>query len=208
VQRRFPVMVGTPRWDVRSARQLRAQKILKPLIHSIADGAARRPTKYGRREAIESIIPSCYPVALEGICRRHRPQNYYRAGRRLFRRRYLDLLPRAGPISNIGHLISLTTSRLSGRLIHGHFSVSLLQAPLLGNHVEPIVFFFAPLFAIIRHPPALRRPAECGARRHGADWLPDGARLGFDTTQALLLGAILLLTRRRVHALHEFHPKR
>ena len=38
------------------------------------------------------------------------------------------------------------------QLIHGRFEVSLENVPLLGNHVEPIVFFFAPLLAIFRHP--------------------------------------------------------
>src|SRR5207248_2772621 len=38
------------------------------------------------------------------------------------------------------------------QLIHGRLDVSVENVPLLGNHVEPIVFLFAPLFAIFRHP--------------------------------------------------------
>src|SRR5437667_7850548 len=38
------------------------------------------------------------------------------------------------------------------QLVHGRFQVSVENVPLLGNHVEPIVFLFAPLFAIFRHP--------------------------------------------------------
>src|SRR4051812_15851435 len=32
--------------------------------------------------------------------------------------------------------------------IRGHWEVSLLNVPLLGNHAEPIVFLAAPLFAL------------------------------------------------------------
>ena len=38
------------------------------------------------------------------------------------------------------------------QLLHGRFAVSVIGVPLLGNHVEPIVFLFAPLFAVFRHP--------------------------------------------------------
>src|SRR5437870_10454557 len=38
------------------------------------------------------------------------------------------------------------------QLTHGRFDVSVENVPLLGNHVEPIVFLFAPLFVIFRHP--------------------------------------------------------
>src|SRR5437868_10095643 len=33
------------------------------------------------------------------------------------------------------------------QLIHGRFGVSVENVPLLGNHVEPIIFLFAPVFA-------------------------------------------------------------
>ena len=38
------------------------------------------------------------------------------------------------------------------QLVHGRFEVSVEHVPLLGNHVEPIVFLFAPLFLVFRHP--------------------------------------------------------
>src|SRR5438876_12191784 len=38
------------------------------------------------------------------------------------------------------------------QLIHGRLDVSIENVPLLGNHVEPIVFLFAPLFAVFGHP--------------------------------------------------------
>src|SRR5437868_14173519 len=38
------------------------------------------------------------------------------------------------------------------QLIHGRLGVSVQNVPLLGNHVEPIIFLFAPIFAVVRHP--------------------------------------------------------
>src|SRR5204862_8071627 len=38
------------------------------------------------------------------------------------------------------------------QLIHGRFDVSVEDVSLPGNHVVPIVFLFAPLLAIFRHP--------------------------------------------------------
>src|SRR3954449_3540953 len=38
------------------------------------------------------------------------------------------------------------------QLVHGRFEVSVEHVPLLGNHVEPIVFLIAPLFAVCQHP--------------------------------------------------------
>ena len=38
------------------------------------------------------------------------------------------------------------------QLVHGRFEVSVQGVPLLGNHVEPIVFLIAPLFLLVPHP--------------------------------------------------------
>ena len=38
------------------------------------------------------------------------------------------------------------------QFLHGRFAVSVEHVPLMGNHVEPIVFLIAPVFAIFRHP--------------------------------------------------------
>src|SRR4029077_2612656 len=38
------------------------------------------------------------------------------------------------------------------QLVHGRLAVSVENVPLLGNHVEPIIFLFAPVFGLIRHP--------------------------------------------------------
>ena len=94
------------------------------------------------------------------------------------------------------------------QLIHGRFDVSVEHVPLLGNHVEPIVFLLAPLFALFRHPmlfvvlqnAALAAMAPIGYRIT--------RRLGFNAPHSLLLGATLLLTPATGYiALHEFHPE-
>src|SRR2546423_8451091 len=93
------------------------------------------------------------------------------------------------------------------QLIHGRYQVSVEDVPLLGNHVEPIVFLFVPLFALIRHPMlfvvvqnvALAAMAPIGYRL---------ARRYFDAGTAALLSAALLLSPAAGYiALHEFHPE-
>jgi len=94
------------------------------------------------------------------------------------------------------------------QLIHGRFDVSVEGVPLLGNHVEPIVFLFAPIFVLFRHPMlfvvvqnfALAAMAPIGYRI--------ARRAGFDPLRALLLGTLLLLAPATSYvALHEFHPE-
>ncbi len=94
------------------------------------------------------------------------------------------------------------------QLIHGRFEVSVEHVPLLGNHVEPIVFLFVPLFALFRHPmlfvfvqnALLATMAPVGYRM--------ARRLGCDPLRSLLIGALLLLTPAAGYmALHEFHPE-
>jgi uncharacterized membrane protein len=93
------------------------------------------------------------------------------------------------------------------QLIHGRVDVSVEHAPLLGNHVEPIVFLFAPIFALIRHPmvfvvvqnAALAVMAPIGYRM---------ARRYFDRFSAAILAIALLLAPASGYiALHEFHPE-
>src|SRR6478736_1979436 len=38
------------------------------------------------------------------------------------------------------------------QLIHGSFYASVENVPLLGNHVEPIIFLITPIFLFFRHP--------------------------------------------------------
>ena len=93
------------------------------------------------------------------------------------------------------------------QLIHGRFEVTVEHVPLLGNHVEPIVFLFAPIFAVFRHPmvfvvvqnAAIALMAPVGYRI---------ARQFFERwTAALLATALLLAPAAWYVALHEFHPE-
>lgn len=94
------------------------------------------------------------------------------------------------------------------QLLHGRADVSLLHVPLLGNHVEPIVFLIAPIFALVRHPlilvfvqNALLATMAPVAYRIGRD-------LRFSGSQAALLSVALLIAPAAWFvALHEFHPE-
>lgn len=94
------------------------------------------------------------------------------------------------------------------QLLHGRFEVSVERVPLLGNHVEPIVFLAAPIFALARHPMTLVILQNALL----ASMAPVGfhvARLfGLDQRKALWLSVALLLAPAAGYiALHEFHPE-
>ena len=94
------------------------------------------------------------------------------------------------------------------QLIHGRFEVSVEHVPLLGNHVEPIVFLFAPLFAILRHPLLFVVVQNLALATMGPIGYAICRRLGFSPTNACLLGAALLLAPAASYiGLHEFHPE-
>ena len=94
------------------------------------------------------------------------------------------------------------------QLIHGRFQVSVQGVPLLGNHVEPIVFLFAPLFLIIRHPLLFVVAQNLALASMGPVAFDIAQRLGFEKKQALLLaGAVLVTPAAGYLALHEFHPE-
>ena len=94
------------------------------------------------------------------------------------------------------------------QLIHGRFDVSVENVPLLGNHVEPIVFLFAPLLAIFRHPMVFVAVQNALLASMGPIGYSIARHLGFDNKQACLLGvAILLAPAAGFIALHEFHPE-
>lgn len=91
---------------------------------------------------------------------------------------------------------------------HGHTQVSLLNVPLLGNHVEPIVFLIAPLFALVQHPLTLVvvQNALLGTMAPVAYGI--GRELGFAPKQAASLAlALLIAPATWFMALHEFHPE-
>jgi uncharacterized membrane protein len=94
------------------------------------------------------------------------------------------------------------------QLVHGRFDVSVENVPLLGNHVEPIVFVFAPLFAVFRHPMlfvAVQNAALATMPLVGYDI---AKRLGLDAKRACLLSSALLLAPAAGYiAIHEFHPE-
>ena len=94
------------------------------------------------------------------------------------------------------------------QLIHGRFAVSVEDVPLLGNHVEPIVFLFAPLFALFRHPMLFVFVQNAGLAAMAPIGYRMARRLGCDPLRSLLIGALLLLAPATGYiALHEFHPE-
>ena len=94
------------------------------------------------------------------------------------------------------------------QLIHGRFQVSVEGVPLLGNHVEPIVFLIAPLFLLFRHPLVFVVVQNAALASMGPVAFSIGQRLGLDRKTALLLaGAVLITPATGYIALHEFHPE-
>ena len=94
------------------------------------------------------------------------------------------------------------------QLIHGRFQVSVEPVPLLGNHLEPIVLLFAPLFALFRHPMLFVVVQNAALAAMAPIGYYIARRLGFDGKQACLLGIALLTTPAACYiALHEFHPE-
>src|SRR6266404_203004 len=94
------------------------------------------------------------------------------------------------------------------QLVHGRLEVSVEGVPLLGNHVEPIVLLFAPLFALFRHPLVFVVVQNAALAAMGPIGYAIARELGFDGKRACLLGAALLLTPAAGYiALHEFHPE-
>jgi uncharacterized membrane protein len=94
------------------------------------------------------------------------------------------------------------------QLIHGRFEVSVEHVPLLGNHVEPIVFLFAPFFALCRHPMLFVAVQNAALASMGPVGYSIVRRLGFDPKASVYLSAALLLAPATAYiALHEFHPE-
>ena len=94
------------------------------------------------------------------------------------------------------------------QLIHGRLGVSVENVPLLGNHVEPIVFLFAPLFAVFRHPMLFVVVQNAALATMPLVGYNIAKRLGLDGKRACLLSAALLLAPAAGYiAIHEFHPE-
>lgn len=94
------------------------------------------------------------------------------------------------------------------QLIHGRLDVSVEGVPLLGNHVEPIVLLFAPIFFLVRHPLVFVFVQNAALASIGPVAFNIGRRLGLDRAPALLLASALLIAPAAGYiALHEFHPE-
>src|SRR5437870_2985476 len=94
------------------------------------------------------------------------------------------------------------------QLIHGRLDVSVENVPLLGNHVEPIVFLFAPLFAVFRHPMLFVAVQNAALATMPLVGYNIAKRLGLDRKRGCLLSAALLLAPAAGYiAIHEFHPE-
>ncbi len=94
------------------------------------------------------------------------------------------------------------------QLVHGRFAVSVQYVPLLGNHLEPIVFLIAPFFFFIRHPMLFVVLQNAALATMGPVAFRIATRLGLNSREALFLSIALLLTPATGYvALHEFHPE-
>lgn len=94
------------------------------------------------------------------------------------------------------------------QLIHGRFHVSVQYVPLLGNHVEPIVFLAAPFFFVFRHPMLFVAMQNAGLATMGPVGYSIARRLGLTKTESMLMAAALLFAPATGFiALHEFHPE-
>jgi uncharacterized membrane protein len=94
------------------------------------------------------------------------------------------------------------------QLLRGRLAVSMLGVPLLGNHVEPIVFLITPLFAVLPHPLTLIVIQNAGLAAMGILGFKIARRLGLKPTPAALLALAVLATPATGYvALHEFHPE-
>jgi uncharacterized membrane protein len=94
------------------------------------------------------------------------------------------------------------------QFLHGRFDVSLLQVPVLGNHVEPIVFLLAPALWLTRHPLILVVVQNAGLALMASIGFRIARRLGLEPFAALAAATSLLAAPAACYvALHEFHPE-
>jgi uncharacterized membrane protein len=94
------------------------------------------------------------------------------------------------------------------QLLHGRFEVSVEGVPLMGNHVEPIVFLAAPIFALARHPMTLVVLQNALLASMAPVGFQVARLLGLNRKTALWLSVALLLAPSAGYiALHEFHPE-
>ncbi|HEX8296768.1 MAG TPA: DUF2079 domain-containing protein [Chthoniobacteraceae bacterium] len=93
-------------------------------------------------------------------------------------------------------------------MLRGQWNVSLLNVSLMGNHAEPIVFLFAPLFAICPHPLLLVGIQTLALASMAFTGFRIARRLGFEENAAVCLGLATLLTPATSSVgVFEFHPE-
>jgi uncharacterized membrane protein len=94
------------------------------------------------------------------------------------------------------------------QLVHGRFELSIEGVPLLGNHVEPIVFLIVPFFVLFPHPMTFVLIQNAALAAMGLVGFNIARRIGLNRASALLLAMALLVTPATGYvALHEFHPE-
>ncbi len=94
------------------------------------------------------------------------------------------------------------------QFLHGRFEVSILNVPLLGNHVEPIVFLFAPIFFLVRHPLVFVVVQNAALGLMAPIAFRIARRLGLEPFPALAAAVSILVAPAAGYvALHEFHPE-
>jgi uncharacterized membrane protein len=94
------------------------------------------------------------------------------------------------------------------QLIRWRFEVSVQGVPLLGNHVEPIILLFTPLFAVFPHTLLFVTVQNLAIASMGPVAFDIGKRLGLERKAAFLLACAILITPATGYiALHEFHPE-
>ena len=94
------------------------------------------------------------------------------------------------------------------QFLHGRFAVTVESVPLMGNHVEPIVFLIAPVFAIFRHPMTFVVVQNAALAMMGPIGFDIGKRLGLGAKESWFLAAALLVAPAAGYiAVHEFHPE-
>ena len=94
------------------------------------------------------------------------------------------------------------------QFLHGRFDVSVLDVPLLGNHVEPIVVLFVPIFFVVRHPLVFVVVQNAGLACMAPIAFRIARRLGLEPFAALAAAASILIAPAAGYvALHEFHPE-
>ncbi|HYR57253.1 MAG TPA: DUF2079 domain-containing protein, partial [Chthoniobacteraceae bacterium] len=92
--------------------------------------------------------------------------------------------------------------------LRGKWWVSLLNVPLMGNHVEPIVFLLTPLFALWPHPMLFVVVQTLALASMAFTGFRVATRLGVGRPAAIALGlALPIVPATSSIGIYEFHPE-